>query len=69
MACKGHSEATEMKAEKTELEKFIDEYGEDISEDWELVDEEVVDGEHQDFDFEKTLNEEANKKIELASTE
>jgi hypothetical protein len=68
MACEGHGEATEMKAEKTELEKFIEEFGEDISEDWEMIDEEVVDGEHQDFNFEKVLNEEANKKIELAST-
>jgi hypothetical protein len=68
MACEGHSEATEMKAEKTELEKFIEEFGEDIPKDWEMIDEEVVDGEHQDFNFEKVLNEEANKKIELAST-
>ena len=61
MACKGHSEATE-------LSKFIEEFGEDIPEDWEMIDEEVVDGEHQDFDFETVLNEEANKKLELAST-
>ena len=33
-----------------------------------MVDEEIVDGEHQDFDFEETLNEVANEKIELAST-
>ena len=68
MACEGHSEATEMKVEKTELESFIEEFGEDISEDWKMIDEEVVDGEHQDFDFESVLNEEANKKLELAST-
>jgi len=68
MACEGHSEATEMKAEKTELESFIEEFGEDIPEDWEMIDEEIVDGEHQDFDFETVLNEEANKKLELAST-
>jgi len=36
-------------------------------EDWELIDEEVVDGEHNDFDFEQVLNEEANEKLELAS--
>jgi hypothetical protein len=52
----------------TELEKFIDECGEDMPEDWELIDEEVVDGEHRDFDFEKILNEVANEKLELAST-
>jgi hypothetical protein len=61
MACKDHSEATE-------LESFIEEFGEDISEDWELIEEEVVDGEHQDFDFENELNNIANDKTELAST-
>ncbi len=61
MACEGHSEATE-------LSKFISEFGEDIPEDWELVEEEVVDGEHQDFDFEAVLNDAADEKIELAST-
>tara|TARA_R110002167_G_scaffold26746_1_gene91885 strand:- start:1683 stop:3485 length:1803 start_codon:yes stop_codon:yes gene_type:complete len=55
------------KVEKTELESFIEEFGEDINEDWELIEEEVVDGEHQDFDFEETLNEIANEKTELAS--
>ena len=35
MACEGHSEATE-------LSKFIEEFGEDIPEDWEMIDEEVV---------------------------
>ena len=56
------------KVEKTELESFIEEFGEDIPEDWELVEEEIVDGEHQDFDFEEVLNEIASEKIELAST-
>ena len=61
MACDGHAEATE-------LSKFISEFGEDIPEDWELIEEEVVDGEHQDFDFEAELNNIANSKTELAST-
>jgi len=61
MACEGHKEATE-------LSKFIEEFGEDMSDDWELVEEEVVDGEHQDFNYEEVLNELANEKIELAST-
>ena len=61
MACEGHTEATE-------LSKFIEEFGEDMSEEWELVEEEVVDGEHQDFNFEQVLNEVANEKLELAST-
>ena len=66
MACESHDEL--MGLEKTELEKFIEEYGEDIPEDWELVEEEIVDGEHQDFDFEKELNDIANEKLELAKT-
>ena len=68
MACEGHSEATEMKAEKTELEKFIEEFGEDIPEDWEMLDDEIVDGEHQDFDFETELNKVANEKFDFVST-
>lgn len=66
MACKDHSEATEL-TKMTELEQFL-ETVEDIPEDWELVDEEVVDGEHADFDFELELNNIADEKIELAST-
>ena len=61
MACEGHTEATE-------LSKWIEEFGEDMSEDWELIEEEVVDGEHQDFNYEEVLNELAGEKIELAST-
>ena len=52
-------------AEVTALESFLDTI-EDIPEDWELVEEEVVDGEHRDFDFEEVLNKTANEKIELA---
>lgn len=61
MACKEHSEATE-------LSKFIAEFGEDMPEEWELVEEEKVVDEHSDFDFEEVLNDVANEKIELAST-
>jgi hypothetical protein len=53
-------------SDKTELEKWIAEVGEDMSEDWEMIEEEIVDGEHTDFDFEEVLNETANEKIELA---
>jgi len=59
MACKDHSSATE-------LSKFIQEFGEEVSEEWEIVDDEIVDGEHLDFNFEKELNKIANEKIELA---
>ena len=55
-------------SEFTELKKFIDECGQDIDGEWEMIDEEIVDGEHQDFDFEKTMNDHVNEKIELAST-
>jgi hypothetical protein len=56
------------KVEKTELESFIEEFGEDIPEDWEIVDEENVNDEHEDFDFEAELNNIVNNKTELAST-
>tara|TARA_R100000995_G_scaffold18009_1_gene7287 strand:- start:5636 stop:7654 length:2019 start_codon:yes stop_codon:yes gene_type:complete len=68
MACKDHSEATTLKVEKTELESFIEEFGEDIPEGWEMIDEEIVDGEHQDFDFEKELNKVASEKFDFVST-
>jgi hypothetical protein len=65
MACEDHSEATEMK--KTELDAFL-ETMEDIPEDWELIEEEVVDGEHRDFDYEAELNNSVNEQLELTST-
>ena len=55
-------------SEYTELESFMAEFGEDIPEDWEIIDEENADGEHEDFDFEATLNDLVNDKLELAST-
>ena len=57
-----------MKSEVTELSKFIAEFGEDIPEGWELIDEEEVGEEHEDFDFEKELNKIAKEKIDLVST-
>ena len=76
MACKDHSEATDLKKcdckksdnDFTELESFIADFGEDVPEDWEIVDEENVNDEHEDFDFEEELNNIANDKTELAST-
>ena len=76
MACTGHDEATELnkcncvnlESDYTELQNFITEFGEDMPEDWELLDEEKVDGEHEDFDFEAELNKIASEKIQLAST-
>ena len=49
-------------------DNFIEEFGEDIPEEWELIEEEVVDGEHQDFNYEEVLNELMGEKVELAST-
>ena len=70
MPCENHEQITSLKkcncSEKTELESFIEEFGEDIPEDWELIDEEIVDGEHQDFNYEAELN--SYNKTELAST-
>tara|TARA_R110002020_G_scaffold448292_1_gene661019 strand:- start:4270 stop:6282 length:2013 start_codon:yes stop_codon:yes gene_type:complete len=66
MACKDHDSAVNL--EKTELDKWLDETGEEIPEDWELINEEVVDGEHIDFDYEKIMNDYANEKTELATT-
>ena len=78
MPCENHDQIKEVKkdcncklsseTELTELSNFIEEFGEDIPEDWELVDEEVVDGEHQDFNYETELNKAVNEKLELAST-
>ena len=69
MACETHDELMGFNiSEKTELESFIEEFGEDIPEDWEIVDEENVNDEHEDFDFEGTLNDLVNNKTELAST-
>ena len=53
---------------KTALEQWIEDCGEDAPDDWELVDEEVVDGEHQHFNYEEELNKLTAEKIELAST-
>tara|TARA_R110000744_G_scaffold178174_2_gene297117 strand:- start:804 stop:2651 length:1848 start_codon:yes stop_codon:yes gene_type:complete len=51
----------------TVLESYLNTI-EDIPEDWELIEEEKVGEEHEDFDFEQVLNEIANEKTELAST-
>ena len=51
-----------------ELEAFIEEFGEDVPEEWEIVDEENVNDEHEDFDFEAELNKLVEGKTELAST-
>jgi hypothetical protein len=64
MACENHDELMDLG--KTELHQWIEANGEDMEEDWELVQEEIVDGEHTDFDYEKELNEVV--KTELAST-
>ena len=49
MACEGHQEATE-------LSKFIEEFGEDMPEGYEILSEEEVNEEKEDFDFQNELN-------------
>ena len=66
MPCEKHAEIESIN--KQNLSAFIEEFGEDINEEWELIDEEVVHGEHQDFNFEEELNILANDRLELAST-
>ena len=61
MPCKDHSSATE-------LSNFIEEFGEDLPEGFELIQEDKVEDEHLDFDFEEVLNELMGEKVELAST-
>ena len=66
--CDCSEEKIERFSNKTALQQFIEDYGEDINDGWELLDDEVVDGEHQDFDFEAELNKVANDKFEFVST-
>lgn len=54
MACESHDQMLNL--EKTELEKFIQECGEDEPEGYKLFDEEIVDNEIEDYDFENDLN-------------
>lgn len=56
----------EFSQEKTELDNFIEEYGEDELEGYDLIDEEIVEFEEEDFDFEEELN--AKHKVRFAST-
>ena len=53
-------------SDKISLTSWIEKFGEEMPEEWDLIEEEVVDGEHIEFDFEDELNKELNKKIELA---
>ena len=54
-------------SEFTALESLLDTL-EDIPKEWELIKEEVVDGEHVDFDYEAELNNISEGKTELANT-
>lgn len=66
MPCENHDEIKNLELSiKTELDSFLETL-EDIPEDWKLISEEVVDGEHQDFDYEAEINKVANEKLELA---
>jgi len=79
MPCESHDQITNLSkcncseeepyrlSDKTELEQFIEEYGEDIPDGWELIEEEKVVDEHEEFDFEKTLNDATNKKNRISN--
>jgi hypothetical protein len=77
MPCADHKQITSLtdcscnktllNSEKTELESYLETIP-DIPEDWELIHEEIVDGEHEHFDYETELNTIATEKLELAST-
>ncbi|QDP46695.1 MAG: putative portal protein [Prokaryotic dsDNA virus sp.] len=68
MPCENHESIKSLDlSKKTELDLFL-ETMEDIPEDWELIEEEVVDGEHLDFDYEAELNNSVSEQIELTST-
>jgi hypothetical protein len=54
MACESHDEMLNL--EKTELDSFIEEFGENEPEGYKLFDEEIVSDEKEDYDFESELN-------------
>ncbi len=71
MPCENHDQIVNLNkcncsSENVALNKWIGKFGEEVSEDWEMIDEEVVDGEHLDFNFETQINKIASEKIELA---
>ena len=43
-------------SQKLKLENWIENFGEQMQDEWEVIDEEIVDGEHIEFDFENQLN-------------
>ena len=68
MPCKNHEQITNLKkcdCSENVLDTFLESM-EDIPADWELISEEIVDGEHQDFNYEEELNKTYN--TELTST-
>mgnify|MGYP003109628657 CR=1 FL=1 len=62
-------EKTCCSVEPTLLDNFINTYGEDINDEWDLIDQQEVEigDEHEDFDFEYNLNE-LNNKINFVRT-
>ena len=68
MPCENHEQITNLKkcdCSENVLDTFLESM-EDIPADWELISEEIVDGEHQDFNYEEELNKTYN--TELTST-
>ena len=57
MPCAKHEDTkTRMSEEKSELDKCLEEYGEEISDEWEIINEQEAQDELEDFDFENDLN-------------
>tara|TARA_R110001583_G_scaffold40461_2_gene129234 strand:- start:2741 stop:4759 length:2019 start_codon:yes stop_codon:yes gene_type:complete len=54
---------------RLDFKDYIQKYGEEIPEDWELIDEEKVEGEHPDFDFEGELNSLVNTELSKINLE
>ena len=69
MPCENHEQITSLNkcncSEKTELESFIEEFGEEMPEGYEVISEEEAEDEIEDFDFESELHSEY---YEFAST-
>ena len=56
-------------AEQLNFKDYIQKYGEEIPEDWELIDEEKVEDEHPEFDFEGELNSLVNTELSKVNLE
>ena len=68
MPCENHEQITSLNKELN-LSDYIQKYGEEIPEDWELIDEENAEGEHPEFNFEDELNSLVNTELSKVNLE